>query len=240
MLISAPFVVSPAFKMLWKLIKEGTLGEIHSARGLHGSAGYSWASWYHEEDALGIFAEQAPYNLKSFTTLLGPVTDVVSSIDRTILAPRTVAGKRIERPATDVSFATVRHLGGAVTSLVASSVIHRYRRRPLELYGTEGTVNLVGEVWRPEGVEIWESKKGYWRDLDARDDRWSWCDGLRNAIYALRNEETLVASIDQDLHILEVVEAARRSAIEQRPISVDSRFSLKELGPPDCIVIDDH
>jgi len=39
----------------------------------------------------------------------------------------------------------LRHVDGALSSLVSSHCIQRYRRPGLEFYGTEGTANLLGD-----------------------------------------------------------------------------------------------
>ena len=71
-LITAPFVhLAPTFRVFWEQIRSGAIGRPHSARGLYGNAGSSWAAWYHQ-GKVGPLAEVGVYNLKSLTSLLGP------------------------------------------------------------------------------------------------------------------------------------------------------------------------
>jgi len=45
-LMCAPFVqLAPTFRALWGRIKAGAIGEVHTARGLYGNAGSTWARW---------------------------------------------------------------------------------------------------------------------------------------------------------------------------------------------------
>jgi predicted dehydrogenase len=232
-LVSGPVVhLSPTFRALWARIKDGAIGRVHAARGLFGGSGFSWAPWLHEVDSGGIFGQVGAYHVKSLTSLLGPVAEVASSVETTVLSPRTIGGVTIEQPVPDLSVVTLRHESGALSSLVTSSVIQRYRRpAAIELYGTDGTANLLGEDWDPAGFELWRNKAGCWELFDAVDPTWSWCDGLRELVEALRSDRAPLTSVDQDLHILEIAETARRSAVERRPTQVHSRFTMLDLQP---------
>src|SRR5439155_22100571 len=78
-LMCAPFVqLAPTFRALWGRIHEGAIGKVHSARGLYGNAGSTWARWYHD-GSVGPLAEVGIYNLKSLTAALGPVVEVQSA-----------------------------------------------------------------------------------------------------------------------------------------------------------------
>ena len=146
-LISGPVVhLSPTFRALWARIRDGAIGRVHAARGLFGGSGFTWAPWLHQVDSGGIFGQVGAYHVKSLTSLLGPVAEVAASVENTVLKPRVVGGVTVEDPVSDLSVVTLRHEGGALSSVIASSVLQRYRRpAALELYGTEGTANFLGE-----------------------------------------------------------------------------------------------
>jgi predicted dehydrogenase len=233
-LISGPVVhLSPTFRELWGRIHGGAIGRVHAARGLFGGSGFTWAPWLHEVDSGGIFGQVGAYHVKSLTSLLGPVAEVAASVETTVLKPRVVGGITVEDPVPDLSVVTLRHEGGALSSVIASSVLQRYRRpAALELYGTEGTANLLGEDWAPTGYELWRNEVGCWEVFDNPDLTWSWCDGLRDLVEALHEGRAPLASVEQDLHILEIVEAARRAAIDQRAAPLETRFEPLDLGLP--------
>ena len=118
-----------------------------------------------------------------------------------------------------------------VVTLFTSSVIQRYPRpAALELYGTEGSANLLGEDWDPSGFELWRNEAGCWNIFDATDPTWSWCDGLRELVESVQAGRQPLMCVEQDLHILEIANAARTAAREQRPAAVHSRFEPLDLS----------
>ena len=233
-LISGPVVhLSPTFRMLWARIEDGDIGRVHTARGIFGGSGFTWAPWLHQIDSGGIFGQVGAYHVKSLTSLLGPVAEVAASVETTVLKPRAIGGVTIADPVPDLSVVTLRHEAGAISSLVTGSVIQSYRRpAAIELYGTEGTANLLGEDWDPAGYELWRNAAGCWEVFEATDRTWSWCDGLRDLVDSLFDGRAPLARLEQDLHILEIAQAARIGAQEHRPVEVQSGFTPLDLASP--------
>lgn len=240
--VAAPFVhLSPTFRELWTRLRRGELGTVHSARGLYGNAGVTWSGWYHE-GGVGPPAELGLYNLKSLACLLGPVREVVAA-ESTAVAVREVGGRRIDHPDPDVTHLVLRHAEGAISSVVASHAIAAYRRPGLELYGTEGTANLLGDDWDPRGLEIYRRANGAWTSADASDPTWLWTDGLRELIVAVGAGRAPLASPTLDLHLLEVVDAARVAARSGRVARISSSFDELDLAiDPDAChrAVHDH
>ncbi|MBO0719968.1 MAG: Gfo/Idh/MocA family oxidoreductase [Blastocatellia bacterium] len=229
-LVAAPFVhLAPTFRAFWERIRDGAIGLPHSARGLYGNAGSTWAGWYHRGE-VGPLAEVGIYNLKSLTSLLGPGTEVLAA-EHTAIKRRLAGGDEINDPGHDISHVLLRHESGALSSIVSSHAIQRYRRPALEIYGTEGTGNLLGDDWDPRGFEIWGNNAGCWHEYEPIEGTWTWTDGLAEAVTALFEGREPLAEITQDLHLLEIVEAAAQSARERRWVSLSSRFREFDLRP---------
>jgi predicted dehydrogenase len=227
-LLAAPFVqLSPTLRELWTRIADGQIGEVHTARGLYGNPGSDWATWFHT-GGVGPLAEAGVYNLKSLTALLGPVDEVYAA-ETTAVARREAAGETIEHPDPDVSQLVVRHTGGALSTITSGQAIQRYRRPALELYGTEGTANLLGDDWDPAGFEIWRNADGCWATYEPLDATWLWADGLREAVTALVEGRPPLVHHDHDLHLLDVIDQARVSARERRSMPVRSRHEPPDL-----------
>jgi predicted dehydrogenase len=227
-LLAAPFVqLSPSFRDLWTRVADGAIGAVHSTRGLYGNPGSTWAEWFHT-GGVGPLAEAGIYNLKSITALVGPVAEVYAA-EATALASREIAGRTIDDLDPDVSHIVLRHASGVLSSLVSSQAIQRYRRPGLELYGTEGTANLLGDDWDPLGFEIWRNADGCWTTFEPLDATWLWADGLREAVDSVVESRDPLVHPDHDLHLLEVVDAARISAREGRPVEVASRHEIPDL-----------
>ncbi len=227
-LLAAPFVqLAPTFRALWTALAEGAIGHVHSARGLYGNAGSFWATWYHDA-GVGPLAEAGIYNLKSLTAILGPAVEVSAS-ETTAVPVRDVGGTLVAEPDPDVSHIVLRHEGGALSSIVSSQAIQRYRRPALELYGTEGTANLLGDDWDPTGYEVFRNATGAWEAREAIDPTWLWADGLREAVGCVHESRAPLASLEQDLHLLDVIEAARVAVHEGRTVAVGSSFAPLDL-----------
>jgi predicted dehydrogenase len=227
-LLAAPFVqLSPTLRALWTIVRDGALGHVHSARALYGNAGSHWTTWYHSGGP-GPLAEAGIYNLKSLTALLGPVVEVFAA-EAVAVQTRRAGGVEIASPDADVSHVVLRHTEGVLSSVVSSQAIQRYRRPALELYGTDGTANLLGDDWDPRGFEVWRNEDGSWDEHDAIEPTWLWADGLREVLVCIRDGRPPLASLEHDLHLLDVIAAARESVDDRAPIPVDSSFTPLDL-----------
>ena len=228
-LMCAPFVqLAPTFRALWGRIKAGAIGEVHTARGLYGNAGSTWARWYHD-GSVSPLAEVGIYNLKSLTALLGPAIEVQSA-ESLAASEREINGEIVRSTGSDVSHVLLKHQGGALSSVISSHSIQRYRRPALEFYGTNGTANLLGDDWDPRGFEIWRNQAACWEEYEAIDPTWLWADGLAEMVNALREKRQPLHSLDHDIHLLEVIEASSKAAREKRAVAVRSRFQPLNLG----------
>ena len=65
---------------------------------------------------------------------------------------------------------------------------------------------------------------------DAIDGTWLWADGLRECVLALREDRAPLQELTQDLHLLDVIEAARVSARLREVVPVDSSFPALDLS----------
>jgi len=227
-LVSAPFVhLSHTVRELWTRVQSGEIGHVHLARALYGNPGSNWSRWYHEPSG-GPLHDLAIYNLKTLTALLGPVQSVVA-VHTASGVERMFDGTKVPPADSDGWQLVLRHETGALSSVAASHAIQRYRRPAIELYGTTGTANLLGDDWDPSGFEIWTNATASWTRRDARDRTWLWTDGLRDLVESVRAGSPPTAHDDHDLHLLDVIDAARRSAESATTVAVDSSFRPLDL-----------
>ncbi len=230
LVMAAPFVqLAPTVRRFWAAVRDGDIGRVHSARAMYGNAGSTWATWYHDS-GVGPLGDLAIYNLKTLTSVLGPAKEVFAA-DSVAVAPRSVGRTIIEAPEPDTVHLVVRHRSGALSSVMASHAVQAYRRPAVELYGTEGTANLLGDDWAPRGVEIWQNASDCWKVIETIDETWLWTDGLRELVTSLTERRPPLQQLEQDLHLLDVLDAASRSARQARPIAVSSDFPDLDLSP---------
>jgi len=221
-LLAAPFVhLSPTFRRLWTLLADGAIGDVHAARAHYGNPGSSWAAWYHE-DELATLGDVGTYNLKSLVALLGPVAEVRAAAGGAS-RERAIGGRRVTGRDPDTWHVLLRHTGGALSSVLASHATVRYRRPAIELYGTEGTLNLLGDDWDPQGIELWREDAQTWTVREPDDATWAWTDGLREAVVALHEDRAPLADPAIDVHVLELVSAAGRAAREGVGVELATR-----------------
>jgi predicted dehydrogenase len=243
LLVVAPFVqMSPAMRLFWTLVTDGVAGHVHSARAMYGNAGSTWARWYHT-GKVGPLGDLAIYNIKTLTALLGPVAEVRAMQSSSGIV-REIGGEKLIDVDPDVSHLVARHRGGALSAIMASHGVWAYRRTAIELYGSEGTANLLGDDWDPTGIEVFRADWGHWRSYASPDRTWKWTDGLREAVMALATGSALAADLDHDVHVVEVLGAAFKSAADDgRPVPVASTFGPLNLYcdfDPAVALIHDH
>jgi predicted dehydrogenase len=137
----------------------------------------------------------------------------------------------------------LEHRSGALSSVVASHAVQRYRPAGIELYGVDGSANLLGDDWDPAGFEIWTNARGAWEQYESLDPTWHWSDGLREVVAAIRGGRRPLVDLGHDVHVLDVIAAARRSAAERVAVDVNSEFGLLDLTlepDPDVTRRHDH
>ena len=102
--------------------------------------------------------------------------------------------------------------------------IQQYRSPALEIYGTTGAIQMLGDDWDPDGYELWQNAAGAWQVFKETDPEWPWTDGLRHLVECIRRGTKPVLSPEHAYHVLEVLLAAQRSGREGRAISIESAF----------------
>ena len=218
---------NPTFRELWTVLADGAIGRVHSARALYGTAGSTWATWFHDA-GIGPLPDIGIYNLRSLTALLGPVVETYAA-DVTAVPQRVAAGITIEHPDPDTVHVLLRHASGALSSIVSSHAIQHYRRPALELYGTKArrTCSATTGIQR---VRALAERCGAWTLYEAVDATWLWTDGLRELVHAIRDGTASVL-------LRELGPASRRRSSSRRgrrsPSTVrsgsTSTFTLPEL-----------
>ena len=143
LLLAAPFVqLSPTFRELWTRVHDGEIGHLHSARGLYGNPGSTWAPWFHE-GGVGPLAEAGVYNLKSLTALAGPATEVFAA-DAVAVPVRDAGGQRVEHP-------DPRRVGGDPSSCRRGVVVGHLRSSGAAISSTRTGAVRDGRHREPVG-----------------------------------------------------------------------------------------
>ena len=200
-LAAAPFTtLSPVFQSAHRRIAAGEIGNVRSARALYGWAGPDWATWFHEKDA-GPLRDLGVYGLTTLTGLLGPVRSVHA------LANGSDAGG--ER-APDNFLLSLEFATGCLATLATGYVQQKYKTPGIELYGTRGTLQYVGQDWAPEGYDLWTNDSGCWRNFGA-PLAWPWTDGVRDFCRSILSGQPPASHPSHAVHVLDIVTQAMTS-----------------------------
>ena len=221
-LLPAPHVaLSPTYQAIWRRLHRGDVGTVHSARGFYGWAGPYWGPWYYQPGGGSMF-DLGVYNVTTLTGLLGPVRRVMA-MSGIAIPERVVDGQRVQVQ-TDDNAQLLLDFGGATYAVVTTGfTIQRYRCPGIELYGSRGTIQMIGEDWAPQGYELWQNSEGCWRVYEDRS-AWPWTDGVRHMIECIEQGVPPVVTPEHAYHVLEIMLKTMESGRSGRALTVESTF----------------
>jgi predicted dehydrogenase len=232
-LVCAPFtVLSPTFQAMSRRIRGGDIGKVCLARGRYGWSGPWWSGWFYREGG-GCLLDLGVYPLTTLTGLLGPARRVMAMAGVAI-PEREVDGKRIRVEAEDNAQVLLDLGDGAFAAVTTGFTMQQYRSPAIEVYGSTGTIQMLGDDWDPDGHELWLNAMGSWQVFKETDPDWPWTDGLRHLVDAIRDGTRPVATAEHALHVLEIVLKAQASAREGKAIPIESTFSPPVFAAPEA------
>ena len=228
----APAVVnSPQFAFMAKTLQEGRLGRVAAAHAHYGHTGPSWSAFFYEKGG-GSLPDLGVYNLATLTGLLGPVRAVVAMT--TVVTPeRKVDDKgTIPVEAEDNAMVVMDHGNGVLSHLQCGfNYFDPYghegkgQDRPtISLWGSEGTMALIGYDWAPFGVELATSWTEPPKRFATDTGDYVWEQGASVVAECLAIGKEPLIHPEHALHVLEIIEAARKSQRKGARIAIRSRF----------------
>ena len=185
-------------------------------------------AFYYAEGG-GPMLDMGPYYVTALVNLIGPVARV-SGITSKVRDTRTITSEPLRGQTIDVSVAThvagtMEFVNGAVVSIAMSFDVPKHRHAPIELYGTEASLQVPDPNRFGGPVELARAG-GDWVDQPLTH---GYADGnfrgigVADLALALRNGRAHRASGALALHALEVMEAFQRSSDSGRHITITSR-----------------
>jgi predicted dehydrogenase len=229
-LVCAPHVIlSPTYQIMWQRIKRGDIGKVLSARANYGHAGPSWGQWFYRRGGGAIF-DLGVYNITSLTGFIGPAKRVMA-MTGVAIPERVVDGKLMQVEAEDNAHVLI-DFGESVFAVVTTGfTMQKYRCPAIELYGSEGTIQMLGDDWDPEGYELWQNKVGAWQIFDETDPNWPWTDGLRHIVECIQRRVKPLITPEHAYHVLEIMLKAQQSSEEGQAKLIESSFTMPTLDP---------
>jgi len=230
LLVCAPFVMlSPTYRTIWARLQHADIGRVLSARARYGHSGPTWGSWYYRNG--GAIFDLAPYNLTSLTGLLGPARRV-QAMTGTAIPERIVDGVPTRSTVEDNAHILIDFGDATFAVVTAGFTMQQYRCPALELYGSSGTLQMMGDDWDPEGYELFQNSVGAWQIYKETDPGWLWTDGLRHLVECVHNKSKPLITPEQAYHVLEIMVKARQSGQDGREKMIESSFPAPQLEAP--------
>jgi predicted dehydrogenase len=227
-LMCAPFVtLSPTFNLIRARLEAGDIGKVCLARARYGWSGPDWSEWFYQRGGGPIF-DLAVYSLTTLTALLGPARRVTAMTG--IAQPQRRVRNRTIRARVEDNAQITLDFGRSVFATVTSGfTMQKYRSPGIEFYGTEGTLQLMGDDWGPDGYEIWRNDAGAWQVFGETNPHWQWTAGLVHLVNCLLHRERPTVRPEHAYHVLEIMLAAQKAGRTGRAQPIRSRFKLPRL-----------
>lgn len=231
LLVCAPHIVlSPTFRAIHEAVGSGQIGRLLSARARYGWAGPWWGEWFYEPGGGALF-DLGVYNVTTLCALFGPACRV-TAMTGVAIPERVVNGRRLEVVAEDNAHVLIDFGDARLAAVTTGFTMQKYRSPAVELYGEEGTIQLLGDDWAPEGWEIWRNSEGSWRVHPESAPQWHWTDGLRHLVDCVETGGTPVQRPEHAYHVLEIMLAAQAAGRDGTAREIESEFpELRYDGP---------
>jgi predicted dehydrogenase len=228
----APAVVnSPQFAFMSKCIQEGKLGKLASGHGQYGHTGPTWSAFFYEKGG-GSMPDLGVYNMATLTGLLGPAKSVMAMLS--IVKPeRTVDDKgKIKVEAEDNAHILLEHDNNVISHVMCGFNFfdphgHEAKEQKLhsiQIYGDQGNLRLIGYDWETNGVYLdnsWdEPAKLYQQDSEG----YVWQEGATKIGESLVKGIEPRINVEHALHVLEIIEAAKKSSATGMKVTLKSKF----------------
>jgi predicted dehydrogenase len=228
----APAVVnSPQFAFMSKTIQEGKLGRLASAHGQYGHTGPGWSAFFYEKGG-GSMPDLGVYNMATLTGLLGPAKAVMAMTS--IITPeRTVDDKgKIKVEAEDNAHILLEHDKGVISHVMCGFNYfdthgHEAKDQKLhsiQIFGNKGNMRLIGYDWETNGVVLDNSETEPPQLLETEKGGYEWQEGARVTGESIVTGKEPRINVEHALHVLEIIEAARKSSDTGMKIKLKSRF----------------
>jgi predicted dehydrogenase len=228
-LVCAPHILlSPTFRALRAHVENGDIGKLLLARARYGWSGPDWGRWFYERGGGALF-DLGVYNVTSLCGLFGQARRV-TAMAGVAIPERVVEGETVRVLAEDNAHVLIDFGDARFASVTTGFTMQRYRSPAIELYGSDGVLQLLGDDWAPEGYELWRNSKGAWELFPELHPGWQWTEGLRHLVDCIEMGREPVIRPEHAYHALEIMLAAQAAAADGRAREIASGFPRPDLG----------
>ncbi len=233
-LASAPeHPVRPIIRTIGRLIADGAIGRVAFARVPSSHEGPEKhnvprdSTWFYKAGSSPIL-DMGVHGLSQITAILGPVRRLSSFSGRTlperVHTKNAFKGKRINVEIDDNSLLMLDFGDATFAFLDATYCVEASLGARLEVYGSEGTLAVMGDGGTKTTLHLYESAKACWRELPIEAAPPIRDLGVLHLVEALRGEIELILTGERGRHLLEIMASATRAATEGRTVTLETSF----------------
>jgi predicted dehydrogenase len=224
-----------------KLIDDGAIGRPIAGTAFFMCPGHErWhpAPGFYYLRGGGPMLDMGPYYITDLVQLLGPVASVMGSASKLrnerLITSQPLNGTKIPVEVTTHVAGILEFKSGALVSIAMSFDVPKHRHNPIELYGSEGAMQVPDPNKFGGDVEICKTG-GEWQTMPLTH---GYADGnyrslgVADMAQSLRKKRPHRASGALAFHALEVMEAFQRSADEGRRVVIESQVERPAMMKP--------
>ena len=224
----APHVVlSPTFQDMHRRIQAGEIGKPALGRALYGWSGPEWGQWFYQKGGGPMF-DLGVYNVTSLTALLGPAKRVTAFTGQTEPV-RVIEDKPMQIETEDNAHVLMDHGNACFSTMTTGFTIQAYRTNAIEIYGTKGTIQMLGDDWDPNGFELYRKGADHWELHGESNPSWPWTDGLRHLVECIQQGTKPVITPEHAFHVLEIMIKANIASETNQTQIMESTFTLPNI-----------
>jgi len=228
----APAVVdSPQFAFMSKTLRDEKLGLLSSAHAQYGHTGPTWSAFFYEKGG-GSMPDLGVYNMSTLTGLLGPAKSVMAMTS--IVNPtRTVDDKgTIKVEAEDNAHLLLEHDKNVISHVMCGFNFYdthgheagTQSLHSIQIFGSKGNMRLIGYDWETNGVVLDTEDIQPPQLLCTDKGGYEWQEGARVTGESIVKKTEPLINVYHALHVLEIIEAARKSSETGMKIKLQSTF----------------
>ena len=228
----APAVVNiPQFAFMSRCIREGKLGRVASAHGQYGHTGPGWSSFFYEKNG-GSMPDLGVYNMATLTGLLGPAKSVMAMLS--IVNPERIIDEKgkIKVEEEDNAHVLMDHGNGIISHVMCGFNYfdphgHEAKGQQLhsiQIFGDKGNMRLIGYDWETNGVILDDSWERPGQLHEKETGGYMWQEGATKVAESMVHKTEPLINVEHALHVLEIIEAARKSSTSGMRVPLISTF----------------
>ena len=143
---------------------------------------------------------------------------------------RIIDGEPVQVRADDNSHVLIDFGDARFAVVTTGFTIQAYRSPALELYGTDGVLQLLGDDWAPEGHELFRKETGAGSCTPRRTRRGRGRTGCATSSTCIEDDTEPITRPEHALHALEIMLAAQAAGADGRAREIHSDFPEPDLA----------